>query len=76
VSITGLLVCQAEGTYAVVQQIAKRDISYGDPDLVTDQGNRFKLNFGSTEGHPNACPGHYICCKPRQKKSRCQFTEF
>jgi hypothetical protein len=31
--------------------------------LVTDQGNRFKLNFGSTDGHPNACPGHYICCE-------------
>ncbi|KAH7336788.1 hypothetical protein B0J17DRAFT_629437 [Rhizoctonia solani] len=36
-------------------------VSYGNPDLVTDQGNRFELNFGSTSGHPNACPGHYIC---------------
>ncbi|CAE6538488.1 unnamed protein product [Rhizoctonia solani] len=41
--------------------ITKRETSYGNPDLVTDQGNRFKLNFGSTSGHPNACPGHYIC---------------
>ncbi|KAG8755176.1 hypothetical protein FRC11_006211 [Ceratobasidium sp. 423] len=41
--------------------VTKREVSYGNPDLVTDQGNRFKLNFGSTEGHPNACPGHYIC---------------
>ncbi|QRW20352.1 hypothetical protein RhiXN_09327 [Rhizoctonia solani] len=43
------------------QTLAKRETSYGNPDLVTDQGNRFKLNFGSTDGHPNACPGHYIC---------------
>ncbi|KAB5590411.1 putative effector protein [Ceratobasidium theobromae] len=43
------------------QTLAKRETSYGNPDLVTDQGNRFKLNFGSTSGHPNACPGHYIC---------------
>ncbi|CUA68673.1 hypothetical protein RSOLAG22IIIB_13795 [Rhizoctonia solani] len=47
------------------QTLAKREISYGKPDLVTDQGNRFKLNFGSTEGHPNACPGHYICYIPK-----------
>ncbi|KAF8600387.1 hypothetical protein BDV93DRAFT_608679 [Ceratobasidium sp. AG-I] len=45
--------------------LAKRETSYGNPDLVTDQGNRFKLNFGSTDGHPNACPGHYICYIPR-----------
>ncbi|KAG9081874.1 hypothetical protein FS749_007317 [Ceratobasidium sp. UAMH 11750] len=45
--------------------VVKREISYGNPDLVTDQGNRFKLNFGSTSGHPNACPGHYICYIPR-----------
>ncbi|KAH6909981.1 hypothetical protein BKA70DRAFT_1472506 [Coprinopsis sp. MPI-PUGE-AT-0042] len=44
------------------QTLAKRETSYGNPDLVTDQGNRFKLNFGSTDGHPNACPGHFICC--------------
>jgi len=43
--------------------IAKRETSYGNPDLVTDQGNQFKLNFGSTDGHPNACPGHFICCQ-------------
>ncbi|CAE6421700.1 unnamed protein product [Rhizoctonia solani] len=47
------------------QTLAKRETSYGNPDLVTDQGNRFKLNFGSTDGHPNACPGHYICYIPR-----------
>lgn len=46
------------------RQLAKREVSYGNPDLVTDQGNRFKLNFGSPDGHPNACPGHYICCEP------------
>ncbi|KAG8728992.1 hypothetical protein FRC11_009753, partial [Ceratobasidium sp. 423] len=43
----------------------KHDISYGSPNLVTDQGNRSKLNYGSTEGHPNAGPGHYICYIPR-----------
>ncbi|KAL0953979.1 hypothetical protein HGRIS_005138 [Hohenbuehelia grisea] len=41
--------------------LEKRETSYGNPDLVVDQGNRWKLNFGSTGGHPNACPGHYIC---------------
>ncbi|KAK7028955.1 hypothetical protein VNI00_014796 [Paramarasmius palmivorus] len=41
--------------------ITKRETSYGNPDLVVDQGDRWKLNFGSTDGHPNACPGHYIC---------------
>ncbi|KAG8740416.1 hypothetical protein FRC10_004339, partial [Ceratobasidium sp. 414] len=45
-----------------VEKLTKRDISYGNPDLVTDQGDRFKLNYGSTEGHENACPGHFICC--------------
>ncbi|KAG8708732.1 hypothetical protein FRC08_018737 [Ceratobasidium sp. 394] len=44
-----------------IENLAKRDISYGNPDLVTDQGDRFKLNYGSTEGHENACPGHFIC---------------
>ncbi|QRV92709.1 hypothetical protein RhiJN_20728 [Ceratobasidium sp. AG-Ba] len=48
-----------------VENLSKRETSYGNPDLVTDQGNRFKLNFGSTSGHPNACPGHYICYIPR-----------
>ncbi|QRV77898.1 hypothetical protein RhiJN_05913 [Ceratobasidium sp. AG-Ba] len=38
-----------------VENLSKRETSYGNPDLVTDQGNRFKLNFGSTNGHPNAC---------------------
>jgi hypothetical protein len=52
-------------------QLAKRETSYGNPDLVTDQGNRFKLNFGSTDGHPNACPGHYICCKTGRYCVRC-----
>ncbi|CCO37491.1 hypothetical protein BN14_11647 [Rhizoctonia solani AG-1 IB] len=51
-------VAEVEGQTA---QLVKRETSYGNPDLVTDQGNRFKLNFGSTGGHPNACPGHYIC---------------
>ncbi|ETW82121.1 hypothetical protein HETIRDRAFT_418080 [Heterobasidion irregulare TC 32-1] len=41
--------------------LAKRETSFGNPDLVTDQGNRFKVNYGSPNGHPNACPGHYIC---------------
>ncbi|KAF7776865.1 hypothetical protein Agabi119p4_5258 [Agaricus bisporus var. burnettii] len=45
--------------------IAKRETSFGNPDLVTDQGNRFKLNFGSTDGHSNACPGHFICYIPK-----------
>ncbi|KAG9077687.1 hypothetical protein FRC06_008765, partial [Ceratobasidium sp. 370] len=45
--------------------LTKREVSYGNPDLVTDQGNRFKLNFGSTSGHPNACPGHFICYIPK-----------
>ncbi|QRV92664.1 hypothetical protein RhiJN_20682 [Ceratobasidium sp. AG-Ba] len=44
-----------------VENLSKREVSYGNPDLVTDQGDRFKLNFGSRDGHPNACPGHYIC---------------
>ncbi|KAG9086309.1 hypothetical protein FRC06_003159 [Ceratobasidium sp. 370] len=48
-------------TDTLLGQLSKRETSYGNPDLVTDQGNRFKLNFGSTNGHPNACPGHYIC---------------
>ncbi|KAL0947684.1 hypothetical protein HGRIS_013772 [Hohenbuehelia grisea] len=43
------------------RDLKKHETSYGNPDLVTDQGNRFKLNFGSTQGHPNACPGSYIC---------------
>ncbi|KDN37293.1 hypothetical protein RSAG8_10275, partial [Rhizoctonia solani AG-8 WAC10335] len=37
------------------QTLAKREASYS-PDLVTDQGNRFKVHFGSTDGHPNATP--------------------
>ncbi|KAF9463114.1 hypothetical protein BDZ94DRAFT_1164541, partial [Collybia nuda] len=41
--------------------LTKRETSFGNPDLVTDQGDRYQLNFGSTEGHPNACPGHFIC---------------
>jgi hypothetical protein len=41
--------------------ITKRETSYGNPDLVVDQGDRWKLNFGSTDGHPNACPGHCEC---------------
>ncbi|KAF9013626.1 hypothetical protein BDZ89DRAFT_467005 [Hymenopellis radicata] len=41
--------------------VTKRETSYGNPDLVVDQGDRWKLNFGSTDGHNNACPGHYIC---------------
>ncbi|KAK7026527.1 hypothetical protein VNI00_015608 [Paramarasmius palmivorus] len=40
------------------EDITKRETSYGNPDLVVDQGDRWKLNFGSTGGHPNACPGH------------------
>ncbi|CAE6469274.1 unnamed protein product [Rhizoctonia solani] len=51
------------------QTIEKRETSYGNPTLVTDQGNRFKLNFGSTKGHPNACPGHYICYIPKKGKA-------
>lgn len=47
----------------ILFQLAKREVSYGNPDLATDQGGRFKLDFGSTEGHPNACPGHFICCE-------------
>ena len=46
-------------------QIVKREYSYGNPHQVTDQGNRFKLNFEDTGSHPNACPGHYICYVPR-----------
>ncbi|KAF8890870.1 hypothetical protein CPB85DRAFT_1257889 [Mucidula mucida] len=29
--------------------VTKRETSYGNPDLVVDQGDRWKLNFGSTE---------------------------
>ncbi|KAK7014799.1 hypothetical protein VNI00_019250 [Paramarasmius palmivorus] len=47
------------------EDITKRETSYGNPDLVVDQGDRWKLNFGSTGGHPNACPGHYICYIPK-----------
>jgi hypothetical protein len=46
-----------------ITQLTKRETSFGNPDLVTDQGNQYKLNFGSTDGHPNACPGHFICCE-------------
>ncbi|KZV94538.1 hypothetical protein EXIGLDRAFT_592291, partial [Exidia glandulosa HHB12029] len=49
------------GVVPGAEQIAKRDVSFGNPDLVTDQGNRYKINYGSTDGHPNACPGSYIC---------------
>ncbi|KZV97373.1 hypothetical protein EXIGLDRAFT_581890, partial [Exidia glandulosa HHB12029] len=45
--------------------VTKRETSFGNPDLVTDQGNQYKLNFGSTEGHENACPGHFICYIPK-----------
>ncbi|KAG8707841.1 hypothetical protein FRC08_000259 [Ceratobasidium sp. 394] len=45
-----------------IENLAKRDeISYGNPDRVTDQGDRFMVNYGSKEGHENACPGHFIC---------------
>ncbi|KAL0953916.1 hypothetical protein HGRIS_005082 [Hohenbuehelia grisea] len=46
-------------------ELEKREVSLGNPDLVVDQGNRYKLNFGSTNGHNNACPGHYICYVPK-----------
>ncbi|KAK7044014.1 hypothetical protein VNI00_008184 [Paramarasmius palmivorus] len=42
------------------EDITKRETAYGNPDLVVDQGDRWKLNFGSTGGHPNACPGHCL----------------
>jgi hypothetical protein len=50
-------------THTSVSQLTRRETSFGNPDLVTDQGNQYKLNFGSTDGHPNACPGHFICCE-------------
>ncbi|KAH6904317.1 hypothetical protein BKA70DRAFT_1297892 [Coprinopsis sp. MPI-PUGE-AT-0042] len=37
------------------------DVSLGDPDDFVDEGNRWRLNYGSTSGHPNACDGHFIC---------------
>ncbi|CAE7132053.1 unnamed protein product [Rhizoctonia solani] len=61
VAATAALVAATPVAEVEGQTLAKRETSYGNPDLVTDQGNRFKLNFGSTDGHPNACPGHYIC---------------
>ncbi|KAG9120150.1 hypothetical protein FRC07_004460 [Ceratobasidium sp. 392] len=45
----------------IESNLAKRETSFGNPDLVVDQGNQYKLNFGSPEGHENACPGHFIC---------------
>ena len=45
-----------------VTRVAKRETSFGNPDRVADQGDRYQLNYGSTGGHENACDGHYICC--------------
>ena len=61
-SLASLVAVVAAGPVDASQPVVKRETSYGNPDLVTDQGDRWKLNFGSTDGHPNACPGHYICC--------------
>ena len=36
------------------------DVSLGDPDDFVDEGNRWRLNYGSTSGHPNACDGHFM----------------
>jgi len=36
------------------------DVSLGDPDDFVDEGDRFRLNYGSTSGHPNACDGHFM----------------
>ena len=63
VSLASLAAVAAASPVKDSQPIVKRETSYGNPDLVVDQGDRWKLNFGSTGGHPNACPGSYICCK-------------
>lgn len=41
--------------------------SHGNLELefVTDQGDRWKINFGSIDCSPDACSGHLICCTPR-----------
>jgi len=43
-------------------RVVKREVSFGNPDRVADQGDRYQINYGSTSGHENACDGHYICC--------------
>ncbi|KDN37292.1 hypothetical protein RSAG8_10274, partial [Rhizoctonia solani AG-8 WAC10335] len=65
VAVAATLVAATPITEVEDKTIVKREISYGNPDLVTDQGNRFKINFGSPDGHPNACPGHFICYIPK-----------
>jgi hypothetical protein len=65
VEVSSFPICKStsERTNTPISQLTKRETSFGNPDLVTDQGNQYKLNFGSTDGHPNACPGHFICCE-------------
>ncbi len=50
--------------------VTKRETSYGNPDLVVDQGDRWKLNFGFTDGHLNACPGSCKSFYPASPESR------
>ncbi|KAH6904316.1 hypothetical protein BKA70DRAFT_1297890 [Coprinopsis sp. MPI-PUGE-AT-0042] len=39
------------------QTLVKRETSYGNPDLVTDQGDRFKLNFAAPTVTPTLALG-------------------
>jgi hypothetical protein len=39
---------------------AHDDVSLGNPDDMVDEGDRYRLNYGSTSGHPNACDGHFM----------------
>ncbi|KAG8695376.1 hypothetical protein FRC08_007870 [Ceratobasidium sp. 394] len=43
------------------QPVKLDEISYSNPNRVTDKGDRFKLHYGSKEGHENACPGDFMC---------------
>jgi len=36
------------------------EVNLGDPDNFVDEGDRYRLNYGSTGGHENACDGHYM----------------
>jgi len=38
----------------------KDEVNLGDPDDFVDEGDRYRLNYGSRDGHPNACDGHYM----------------
>jgi hypothetical protein len=54
---------------ATLMTLLMKGMSFAHPllqynDLTNCQifcSDRFRLNYGSTEGHENACPGHFIC---------------